>query len=100
MDWIEFGCFDALKRKYLKQIVLGVYLDKDRPLELHESYTFDVDYRGENGGMGLKLTREGEKVAEVAASDVKKSIAMLLRKLIVLVQSLDVSMNIKTWLCL
>lgn len=55
MDWIEVGCFDALERKYLKSITLGIYLDAARPQELVEAYTFDVTYQ-EDGRANLKMT--------------------------------------------
>ncbi|EDO47610.1 predicted protein [Nematostella vectensis] len=39
IQWIK-GCFDALDKKYLRMIVIGIYADADDPDTIIESYTF------------------------------------------------------------
>lgn len=44
LDWIDLGCQDALKHKYLDTITLGISTDVDRPDNVIESYTISVGY--------------------------------------------------------
>ncbi|KAJ3318026.1 hypothetical protein HDV06_000876 [Boothiomyces sp. JEL0866] len=45
LDWLEIGVFDALERKYLKQLVFGIYLDKDKPFDFIEEYLFEFNLK-------------------------------------------------------
>jgi hypothetical protein len=34
MDWLEKGVFDALEKKYLKTMILGIFIDPNDPEKL------------------------------------------------------------------
>ncbi|KAF7682859.1 HORMA domain-containing protein 1 [Astathelohania contejeani] len=44
IDWFEKGCADAIDKKYLKSVIVAIYLDSKNPEEVAETYTFDIDY--------------------------------------------------------
>ncbi|KAF8323084.1 hypothetical protein DL93DRAFT_2151415 [Clavulina sp. PMI_390] len=44
LDYVENGIFDALEKHYLKSFVFGIYLDKDDPTNIIESWTFNFRY--------------------------------------------------------
>jgi hypothetical protein len=31
LNWIESGCMEAIKKKYLKEVVFGIYEDEEKP---------------------------------------------------------------------
>lgn len=47
LNWIERGCFEALSRHFLKSILLGIYTNPEKPTELAELFTIDVEYSTE-----------------------------------------------------
>lgn len=44
IDWLEKGCYDAITRKYLKSLTIGIYLREDSPKKVSEIYTFEFKY--------------------------------------------------------
>ncbi|RUS17094.1 HORMA domain-containing protein [Endogone sp. FLAS-F59071] len=116
LDWVETGIFDALNRQYLRAFILGIHLDPRRPSRLAECYTFRIAYP--NGEPRMCIERSGEDREEVAEvwdsadvfekrrgpgggkekeegthktvtmGEVKKSVQQLLRRLILLTQTL------------
>lgn len=51
VEWLEDGVFDALEKRYLREVIFGVTTDPNNPKSLVESYRFDVRYP-ENGKYG------------------------------------------------
>ncbi|RUP49271.1 HORMA domain-containing protein [Jimgerdemannia flammicorona] len=114
LDWLETGIFDALNRHYLRAFILGIHLDPKHPNRLAECYTFKIAYpdgepqmcierSGEDsqstevwdsadvfsrmrgtGGNGV----EGKPCRTITVGEVKKSVQQLLRRLILLTQTL------------
>ncbi|KAK2184336.1 hypothetical protein NP493_271g02031 [Ridgeia piscesae] len=48
IKWVK-GCFDALDKKYLKMLMIGIYVNPDDPDTVIESYTFKFSYTEEGG---------------------------------------------------
>jgi hypothetical protein len=44
IDWLEKGCYDAIERKFLRSMVIGIYLNESEPESVSETYTFDFEY--------------------------------------------------------
>lgn len=44
LDWLEKGCFDAIAKKYLKSLTIGIYLKEEFPRRVSEIYSFDLKY--------------------------------------------------------
>ncbi|KAG0222954.1 DNA binding protein [Actinomortierella wolfii] len=109
LNWLEHGIFDALTKQYLRTIVLGIYLDKSRPIELSESYTFNISYSDGKPSVDVEKTTHGNfsrclsrtfsllhepsrgnntMTSKNTIGDVKKCIEQLTRRLILLTQNL------------
>ncbi|XP_070570594.1 HORMA domain-containing protein 1-like [Ptychodera flava] len=85
IKWVK-GCFDALDKKYLRAVILGIFVDPETPESLIESYTFKFDYQNKGG---MTIYRNDKKVASAySESQTKKATIILLRTIIVLTQSL------------
>ncbi|KAI3641700.1 hypothetical protein MIR68_000268 [Amoeboaphelidium protococcarum] len=104
LDWIEIGCFDALENGYLKSIVLGIYLDLDKPEELVECYTFDVSYNQDGNAMLKLSTVTGGQVnaadrsrinefsndpGKTTKNEIAKNLKQTMRSILMLTQTLD-----------
>ncbi|KAJ3308947.1 DNA binding protein [Boothiomyces sp. JEL0838] len=79
LDWIEVGVFDALERKYLKSLVFGIYLDKDKPFELVEEYIFEFNYFEDHVEFNLCSGKH----------EISKTTHQLIRRLLLMTQSLE-----------
>ncbi|XP_022083801.1 HORMA domain-containing protein 1-like [Acanthaster planci] len=96
IKWVK-GCFDALDKKYLRALTIGIYVDPDEPDTVIESYTFKFSYQGE----GIQIYRNDKKIAGATTeAETKKATTRLLRTIVVLTQSLkslpdDVIMTMK-----
>ncbi|CAH3137001.1 unnamed protein product [Porites lobata] len=96
IQWIK-GCFDALDKKYLRMIVIGIYGDAEDPDTVIESYTFKFSYMDKE----VSIFRNGNKIASAHTErDTKKATIRLLRTIILLSQTLsslpdDVMMTMK-----
>ncbi|KAL1762104.1 HORMA domain-containing protein [Schizophyllum commune] len=44
LNYVENGIFDALQKQYLESFIFGIYLDKDKPNDVVEAYTFNFEY--------------------------------------------------------
>ncbi|CAG8550987.1 12511_t:CDS:10, partial [Ambispora leptoticha] len=104
LDWLETGIFDALTHQYLRAIVFGIFLDPNEPNKLVECYTFKLTYP--HGEPLLRIeNNEGEVFATIGGGnsdnvstnqqqhaftigEIKKSMQQLLRRLILLTQTL------------
>lgn len=86
IKWVR-GCFDALEKKYLRLVTVGIYVDSNDPNSVIESYTFKFSYSTQ---CGVDIYRNGKKVATAhSAEKTKKETIQLLRTMIVLTQSLQ-----------
>ncbi|XP_023242580.1 HORMA domain-containing protein 1-like [Centruroides sculpturatus] len=47
ISWIK-GSFDALEKKYLRQLMIGIYESPDEPDNVIESYTFRFIYENDS----------------------------------------------------
>lgn len=100
LKWIEEGCFDALKRKYLKSAILTVLADTTSPNNVLETYTLRVNYPDSALHQAidaataniaqLSLTRNDQSVFAVESSpaNFKDAISKILRSLCVMSQTL------------
>ncbi|KAJ3178430.1 HORMA domain-containing protein 1 [Irineochytrium annulatum] len=92
LDWLEKGCYDALEKRYLKAMVLGIYMDANAPLDMIESYTFAfsypskdqfaIDFKGGDGGELKESFRVKTK------KEIIKATSDMIRRVIVLTQTL------------
>lgn len=81
------GCFDALDKKYLRVLILGLYRDPENPETLIESYTFKFSYADETG---VDIYRNNQKISSANnASEIKKATIRLLRTIVVLTQTMN-----------
>lgn len=86
INWIR-GSFDALEKKYLRQLMIGLYENPDEPDNVIESYTFRFSYEKES----TLITCNNEKLASVSNYGIdltKKTTLSLLRTIILLMQNL------------
>ncbi|KAF0521017.1 HORMA domain-containing protein 1 [Gigaspora margarita] len=101
LDWLEAGIFDALDHQHLRAVIFGIFLDPKEPNKLVECYTFKVSYpNGEpllrienNNGELLTTAGGGHDVTAtmregITVGEIKKSTQQLLRRLILLTQTL------------
>ncbi|KAL0235057.1 hypothetical protein GEMRC1_001639 [Eukaryota sp. GEM-RC1] len=91
VSWLELGVFEALQKKYLREIVFGIYLDPKQESTLIESYTFRIAYDGNNVRLGVTQQTNGSndsKSLPVDREAVRKSTTTMLRTLITLAQTL------------
>ncbi|KAK9729532.1 hypothetical protein K7432_000214 [Basidiobolus ranarum] len=88
IDWMEKGCYHALEKKYLRSVILGIYLDPNEPTNLAETYTFDITYP-EEGETNITITKDNEEIMRFKSKgEIKKASQQLLRRLILLTQTL------------
>ena len=86
-NWM-LGAFDALEKKYLRELILVVYKDKANPDIVEEMYTFKFSYpEGHTSCQILKGKEEVKK--KISDNDVYKSTQNLLRTLVILTQSMN-----------
>ncbi|XP_076035847.1 uncharacterized protein LOC143021908 isoform X2 [Oratosquilla oratoria] len=90
IGWIK-GCFDALEKKYLQQMTLGLYLDPDAPDVAVETYTFRFSY-SRMGEVELDMMEANSKKDSSGSPqlfEVRRPTIKLLRTIIILSQSLQ-----------
>ncbi|XP_059840136.1 HORMA domain-containing protein 1-like isoform X2 [Hypanus sabinus] len=91
VKWM-LGCFDALEKKFLRTIILGVHRDPEDPNSIIESYQFKIKYTADGPKLDI-LSKNKHIGTEVSFQDTKKASILLIRKLFVLMQSLEVLPN-------
>ncbi|XP_059168488.1 HORMA domain-containing protein 1-like [Physella acuta] len=85
IKWVK-GCFDALDKKYLKTLIIGIYVDPNNPETVIESYTFKFAY---NNDGEVDIYRNDKKISSAySAEETKKATIRLLRTLIILTNTL------------
>lgn len=86
IKWVK-GCFDAFDRKYLRMLMIGLYVDPDNPETVIESYTFKFSYVNDGG---IDIYRNSEKISGAhTEAETRKATIRLLRTIILLTQTLD-----------
>ena len=77
--WL-LGAFEAVEFNYLKELSFVVYLDKSKPEEVHEKYTFGFTYKD-----GVANMTNGR----VSMKDLKGDTQTLLRQMGLVIQGLE-----------
>lgn len=98
IKWMK-GAFDALDKKYLRAMIIGMYVDPSDPNTAMETYNFKFSYT--ENGPDVNIYRNDEKILGARTeAQTKKATLQLLRTILVLTQSLkllpdDVMMTMK-----
>nr|XP_045625902.1 uncharacterized protein LOC123775091 [Procambarus clarkii] len=87
VSWIK-GCFEAIEKKYLRQLTLVIYNDPDKPELALETYTFKLRYTEEEGAVISELEASSNPSKKEKRVDVKKSTEKMLRTILLLTQTL------------
>lgn len=85
-NWL-LGAFEALEKKYLREIILIMYKDRASPDIVDEMYTFKFSYP--NGEATCQLLQGEKEAKKITDADVKKSTQSLLRTLVILTQDMN-----------
>lgn len=98
IKWMK-GCFDALEKKYLQMVILGVYRNTEDPNSLIESYQFKFGYTTKGPQMDI-ISNKNHLLRNVTTDDIKSASICLIRKLFLLMRNLgplpgDVSLTMK-----
>ncbi|XP_063284072.1 HORMA domain-containing protein 1-like [Pelobates fuscus] len=98
IQWMQ-GCFDALEKKYLQMVILGVYKNTEDPNSLIESYQFKFVYTPKGPQMHIASDRI-PLLKNVTMGGIKSASMGLIRKLFLLMHNLgplpsDISMTMK-----
>lgn len=89
LNWLEKGVFQSIKMKYLKALSLGIFLNEDEPTDLLENYTFTFEY-DEGGEFKMKVgTSNSDEPESVSLLDSRKMAQQLMRRFIIITQSLE-----------
>ncbi|NWT60233.1 HORM1 protein, partial [Erythrocercus mccallii] len=87
VKWM-LGCYDALQKKYLRQIVLAVYTQPEDPQTVTECYHFKFKYT-HNGPLLDFGSKDRKSDSTITCADTKKASILLIRKIYVLMQNLS-----------
>ncbi|XP_044223980.1 zebrafish testis-expressed 38 isoform X1 [Thunnus albacares] len=90
VKWM-MGCFDALQKQYLQIVFIGVYTNPEEPNCIIESYQFKFKYTEKGPEMDV-LRNDGVEM-QVTLEDTKRASVLLIRKLFLLMQNLDILPN-------
>merc|ERR1719233_241495 len=85
-NWLS-GAFDALEKKYLRELILVVYKDNTEPDIVDEIYTFKFSYP--DGQATCQLLQGKNEVKSISDNEVYKSAQNLLRSLVILTQGMS-----------
>ncbi|XP_053822770.1 HORMA domain-containing protein 1 isoform X4 [Vidua chalybeata] len=86
VKWM-LGCYDALQKKYLRQIVLAVYTQTEDPQTVTECYHFKFKYT--HNGPLLDFGSKDKSDSTITCADTKKASILLIRKIYILMQNLS-----------
>ncbi|XP_059726819.1 HORMA domain-containing protein 1 isoform X2 [Haemorhous mexicanus] len=87
VKWM-LGCYDALQKKYLRQIVLAVYTQTEDPQTVTECYHFKFKYT-HNGPLLDFGSKDKRSECPISCADTKKASILLIRKIYILMQNLS-----------
>ncbi|MES1904772.1 MAG: HORMA domain-containing protein 1 [Paramarteilia canceri] len=88
VDWLK-SCFEAIDKRYLKSISLGICSEPNKTDSTIEAYTFEIFY--ENDSKEAKIfvkNKSNTNKCTIASDSTKKMTSELFKTLIVLTQSL------------
>ncbi|KAF7660738.1 hypothetical protein LDENG_00276650 [Lucifuga dentata] len=85
VKWM-MGCFEALERRYLQIVFIGVYTNPDETNCIIESYQFKFSYTQK--GPQIDIFRTMNVDMQITMEDTKKASVLLIRKLFLLMQNL------------
>lgn len=89
LDWLEKGVFQSIRLKYLKSLSFGIYLDENDPTDLCENYIFNFNYDN-NNNVNLKINEKNDdNVGSISLLDSRKMAQQLMRRFIIITQSLE-----------
>lgn len=97
LDWLEQGVFKSIKMRYLKALSMGIFLDENHPNELIENYVFGFSY-DENDNVSLTINNGNDPSTSsppqpgketISLLDSRKMAQQLMRRFIIITQSLD-----------
>ncbi|XP_063032668.1 HORMA domain-containing protein 1 isoform X4 [Melospiza melodia melodia] len=86
VKWM-LGCYDALQKKYLRQIVLAVYTQTEEPQTVTECYHFKFKYT--HNGPLLDFGSKDKSECPISCADTKRASILLIRKIYILMQNLS-----------
>lgn len=89
LNWLEKGVFQSIKLKYLKALSLGIFLNEDDPTDLLENYTFMFEYDGSDNFQMKVGSGKGDQVDCISLLDSRKMAQQLMRRFIIITQSLE-----------
>ncbi|XP_056149803.1 zebrafish testis-expressed 38 [Lampris incognitus] len=90
VKWM-MGCFDALERRYLHIVFIGVHTNPDHLDRIIESYIFKFRYTEQ--GPEMDILRNKNTKLQVTMEDTKKASVLLIRKLFLLTENLGTLPN-------
>jgi len=83
------GAFDALERRYLRELLFIIYVDPALPDKVHEMYTFKFSYPGGKVACQMLQGEEKKEVENIHPDTIYKSTQNLLRSIISITQGLS-----------
>ncbi|XP_030630633.1 zebrafish testis-expressed 38 [Chanos chanos] len=86
VKWI-MGCFDALEKRYLQIVLIGVHTHAHDSAHYIETYQFKFRYTEQ--GPHMDILRNESVAMRVSMEDTKRASVLLIRKLFLLLQNLD-----------
>ena len=91
----ENGIFDALAKSALEAVQLTVFVDKNQPTQILESYTFTFKYTGDAGDVNsrlasMSLDSVGCTAEMTTLHSARQGLEMIIRRLITLSSFLPV----------
>jgi len=87
-SWLV-GAFDALERRYLRELLFIIYVDPALPDKVHEMYTFKFSYPGGKVACQMLQGEERKEVENIHPDTIYKSTQALLRSIITITQGLS-----------
>ncbi|KAK2802102.1 hypothetical protein FQN50_007466 [Emmonsiellopsis sp. PD_5] len=91
LDLLEDGIFDALEKNFLDAVQMTIFVDKDKPSQILESYTFTFKYTGGPNDVNSRLasisldaTNTGCTAEMKTLRTAQRGLEMIIRRLITL----------------
>ncbi|XP_017284003.1 HORMA domain-containing protein 1 isoform X2 [Kryptolebias marmoratus] len=98
LQWMQ-GCFDAIQKKYLRTVIMSIYMDPENPQIVTEYYQFRIQYTTDGAHLDFE-SNTNQKLSTMSCGNTKKASILLVRKLYTLMQNLgplpeNVCLNMK-----
>ena len=88
VSWLR-GAFEAIEKRYLKELIFIIYMNPENTNDVHEMYTFRFGYtEGDRMECQLLQGQNEKRINSVTDDDLYKATQSMLRTIIVLVQGL------------